>query len=86
MVKVELRQFEPGAMPPAAKNDRPRTLGEARAQIREVFEVNGWGESEKRYYLAALGISGSGPETLSAVETRIVVADMEKTRMILFKG
>ena len=66
------------------KPDRPKTLAQAKSAVRYVFEKNGRDERSRLKYLEMHGVEPRDLTQLSLEETRIVLAAMEKSRMILF--
>lgn len=73
IVKKELSQ----------KSSRPQTLGEARDLIAETFKFNKWDKREQRVFCEMLGIVYS--EKFDMETARLILADMEKAKMILFE-
>ncbi len=63
---------------------RPRTKGEAREYIVEIFDGNQWDERDRRKFLEMHGVELKDDEELSVEEMRIILDAMEKSRMILF--
>jgi hypothetical protein len=72
-------------MKPDPKIPYPQTLGEAKAIIEETFKFNNWNEKEQEDYFLTVGISGKTTKELSLQETKDVLADMDKLRMVLFE-
>lgn len=64
---------------------RPKSIGDARALITEVFERNKWDERDIRVYLEMKLGPQKAFESLTPDEVRIVLAAMEKSKMLIFR-
>jgi hypothetical protein len=70
--------------PPDPKIERPATLGEARRQIREIYDANGWDAGEQERFEKMLGLAAGPLEKRRAEDIRTILARMESSRMILY--
>lgn len=66
------------------KDFRTATLGDARRLIGEIFDRNGWDERSRRVYFEMKGVTARRIEDLTIDEARKIVADMERSRMVIF--
>jgi hypothetical protein len=69
------------------KQYRPKTVGDARRLIIEVFSrqrEEGWDERDIRVYLEGKGVPKARVEDLSPEETRAVMDALERASMIIF--
>lgn len=72
----------------APKPFRPKSIGDARALITQVFAkqgTDGWDETSIGSYLRIKGINASTVDELSPDDVRRVVKEMELSRMVLFR-
>jgi len=75
------------AKPPAEfdiRRRRPAGRAQQIAQIRSVFAENDWNPKEQKIYLRSLGIEPRPADKMSDEELGIILADLEKSRMILY--
>lgn len=63
---------------------RPKSIGDGRKLIFEVFERNRWDEDAQARYFAMKDIEARRLEDLTADDIRAVIGFMEKARMVLF--
>lgn len=66
------------------KEPRPKTRGEAIRLVAATFEANDWGNHEQQVYLAQLGLKGDW-RGFENDKLRIILDDMEKFKMVLFR-
>jgi len=64
---------------------RPKTIAEARDQIKKVFAGCDWDREEQARYLKRFGDDATRLEDLTPDQVRAVQADMEQARMILYE-
>ena len=63
------------------KASRPQKISEAQKLIEITFEEQEWDEKEQQDYFAMIGVAGAK----NADDVRLIIKDMEDSRMILFK-
>jgi hypothetical protein len=61
---------------------RPETVGAARSLIAQIFRENNWSERDIKVYCSMIGIEYS--DRFGADDTRRILEDLERSRMILF--
>ena len=71
-------------MPQGPRPFRPETLGEARQLIQKTFDRQRWDERSQRFYLNNLGLQPRPVAELDLDACRLVLARMERSRMIIF--
>src|SRR5204862_3291565 len=71
-------------MPQGPRPFRPETLGEARQLIQKTFDRQRWDERSQRFYLNNLGLQPRPVAELDLDVCRLVLARMERSRMIIF--
>ncbi len=64
---------------------RPKTQGEARKYIVQIFDKNRWDERDRRKYMEMHDVEPKNVEDLSADEIRLLLKSMEDAQMILFR-
>lgn len=71
------------SLPPDKKDKPPAKISDAKRLIERTFGEQPWDSSEQKRYFALLGI-GNDLENLTADETRRVIRDLEKFKMVIF--
>lgn len=66
-----------------AKPHRPKTLAEAKFLIEQTFERNRWDERSKEIYMKSKGVQPKEVSDLSVDETRVLIAALVASRMLL---
>lgn len=64
---------------------RPTTLGEAKAVIVEAYRLNDWNEIEQQYYERSLGLEDVPLPDRSRDDVEVILNDLEKSRMVIFR-
>lgn len=82
LVKHGYQKLADGSVEP--KPYRPKTIGDAREIVRQVFERNKWDDDDRRRYFKMKSIDAERLDDLSGDELRVVIGDMEKAKMVLF--
>lgn len=70
---------------PDPRIDRPKTVREAREQIRQTFVDNDWDEDAQSRYFEIAGLKPKALDKLTSDEIRTVIDRMERSKMILYK-
>lgn len=66
------------------KHYRPKTAGDARQLVEEIFNRNRWDERSRLKYMELKGIEPKPLEKCTIEDLRILVAAMDKAHMVIF--
>jgi hypothetical protein len=64
---------------------RPKTKGEARKQIEEIYRLNDWDSDEQRRYQTRMGLEAKPLDEYGIDELRLILKDFEDSRMVLYR-
>lgn len=70
---------------PELKPMRPRSIGDARKQISQVFDRLKWDADSQKRYFALKGVDANKVDDLTPEQVRSVLGFLEASSMILYR-
>lgn len=64
---------------------RPTVLSDARLLVDRIYGENAWGVIERASHQRMIGLNPKLLSEMSLDEVRIIVADLEKSKMVIFR-